>query len=331
MLASIFSSPQPTVNVLALSYPDGHAPTRLLTVRHATVYRYSEPVQLGEHRVMFRPRESHDLRLLQTSLMIQPRPADLYWIHDIFDNSVAVATFSGETTELRFESTVMIEHIEAASPEYRLENDATYYPLYYSDTERTDLAQCLQQRYPSTELWEWTQSFLRLPVSGHTMALLRAITAAINETFYYSRRAERGVQTPDETLAYRRGTCRDFALLMIEAVRSLGFAARFVSGYIFVPGAGTDLIVDDGATHAWLQVYLPGAGWVDFDPTNKIVGNRNLIRVAMAWDHAQVLPLWGTFVGRPSAFLSMDVAVSVLEQSAAPQFSGQNNSFQTHY
>src|SRR5260370_16581046 len=110
------------------------------------------------------------------------------------------------------------------------------------------------------------------------------------------------------------GTCRDFALLMIEGVRSLGMAARFVSGYIFLPDADPRLAVGRGATHAWLQVYLPGMGWVDFDPTNKIVGNHNLIRVAVAWDHAQVLPLWGTFIGRRAPLLCHELAPHIPPQ-----------------
>jgi transglutaminase-like putative cysteine protease len=150
-----------------------------------------------------------------------------------------------------------------------------------------------------------------------TMALLRSMTEGINQQFEYRRRVERGVQTPSDTLQRGYGTCRDFALLMIEGVRSLGMASRFVSGYIFLPDSNPKLAVGRGATHAWLQVYLPGMGWVDFDPTNKIVGNHNLIRVAVAWDHAQVLPLWGTFIGRRSAFLGMEVAVSVLDETRA--------------
>ena len=151
------------------------------------------------------------------------------------------------------------------------------------------------------------------------MSLLRSMTLAIRQDFHYIRRTEKGVQSPSETIERRCGSCRDFAVLMIEATRSLGLAARFVSGYIFVPGedsgaangSGTGSGASSGHTHAWMQAYLPGAGWIDFDPTNSIVGNRNLIRVAVAWDQKQVLPLCGTFTGPPSSFLGMDVAVSV--------------------
>jgi len=298
--------------------------TRLLTVRHATVYRYSEPVQLGEHRAMFRPRASHDLRLIATQLVIEPTPARLHWVHDIFDNSVAVATFTGRTMELSFESAVTLEHTQTAHPHYRLETAARTYPLTYSAEERADLMRSMMQRYPSADVNRWAAGFVSALGVQHTMSLLECMTAAIADGFKYQRRTARGVQTPSETLQRGQGTCRDFAQLMIEAVRSLGFAARFVSGYIFVPGAGPELVVGGGATHAWLQVYLPGAGWVDFDPTNKIIGNRNLIRVAMAWDHEQVLPLWGTYTGRPAAFLGMDVTVSVLDETVVESPSGNN-------
>ena len=281
----------------------------ILTVRHATVYRYSEAVHLGEHRMMFRPRESHDLRLLRTSLEIIPRPAHLRWLHDFFDNSVAVTTFEGATSELSFESLVTLEHFETALLEYPIEEYARIYPFTYSDEDFPNLSRALIHHFASDHVSRWARQFLDPASSTGTMKLLRAMTAGIRENFVYVRRGEKGVQSPDETLQSRRGSCRDFAVLMMEAVRSLGLAARFVSGYIFTPGNETG----GGATHAWMQTYLPGAGWIDFDPTNSIVGNRNLIRVAVAWSPEQVLPLWGTFIGNAGAFLGMDVTVSVTD------------------
>lgn len=286
----------------------------VLTVRHITGYRYAEPVRLGEHRMMFRPRESHDLRLIRTRLTITPEPSRLRWMHDVFDNSLAIASFDGATAALVFDSEVTLEHTEAPLPDYALEEDAQQFPFTYAPDEKPDLVRALERQHVERDVDTWVARFV--PGSGTigTMALLRAINLGIREEFAYSRRPERGVQSPSETLLKRRGTCRDFALLMIEAVRTLGFAARFVSGYIFVPGFEPDPILGGGATHAWLQVYLPGAGWIDFDPTNSIIGNRNLIRVAVAWDPAQALPLWGTYVGSVSAFLGMDVVVSVREE-----------------
>jgi len=289
----------------------------LLTVRHLTVYRYSDPVSLGEHRMMFRPRESHDLRLLKAQLKITPTPASLRWLHDVFDNSVAIATFEGRTSELRFDSVVTLEHLETALPDYPLEDYARTYPFQYSDDELPYLGCALAHQYPSDEIRRWVRQFLDPSGTTGTMDLLRAMTLGVKKDFLYTRRSEKGVQSPNDTLESRRGSCRDFAVLMMEAARSLGLAARFVSGYIFVPGSEAGRTLGGGATHAWMQAYLPGTGWIDFDPTNSIVGNRNLIRVAVAWDPKQVLPLWGTFEGSASSFLGMDVSVSVTEDRPA--------------
>jgi transglutaminase-like putative cysteine protease len=196
-----------------------------------------------------------------------------------------------------------------------LDDKAQAFPFVYSADEKPDLVRALQRQTVERDVDTWVARFVPKSGSAGTMALLRAITLGIRHEFEYSRRLERGVQSPSETLLKRRGTCRDFALLMMEAVRTLGLAARFVSGYIFVPGYQPDPILGGGATHAWLQVYLPGAGWVDFDPTNSIIGNRNLIRVAVAWDPAQALPLWGTYLGSVSSFLGMDVVVSVRDET----------------
>ena len=282
-----------------------------LTVSHRTVYRYREPVVLGEHRMMFRPRESHDLRLIRSSLRISPNPRDLRWLHDPFDNSVAIANFEGETTELCFESAVTLEHLDSSQPEYLLERYARSYPFRYSDEDFPNLARALSPHFENTGVTEWALRFLDPAETTGTMAILRAMTRGIQEELKYTRRVEKGVQSPAETLQTGRGSCRDFAVLMMEATRSLGIAARFVSGYIFTPDdAG---LAGGGAMHAWMQAYLPGAGWIDFDPTNRIIGNRNLIRVAVAWSPEHVLPLWGTFSGPPDSFIAMDVEVRVSE------------------
>jgi transglutaminase-like putative cysteine protease len=285
-----------------------------LVVRHITTYRYSEAVGLGEHRMMFRPRESHDLHLIDEQLSIVPPPAHLRWVHDVFDNSVAVATFTGKTTELRFDSSITIEHIETDLPDYTIDPEAVRYPFPYAVGDMPDLAAALHRQVPSEAVDRWALSFLAPGPSTDTIALLRAMTVGIRKQFTYVRRPERGVQMPAETLRRGSGSCRDFALLMIDGVRSLGLAARFVSGYIVV-GESDSTTTGGGSTHAWLQVYLPGAGWVDFDPTNARIGNRDLVRVAVAWDPAQAVPLWGTFIGKASAFIGMDVSVSVTERA----------------
>jgi transglutaminase-like putative cysteine protease len=291
----------------------------ILTVHHLTTYRYSEPVELGEHRMMFRPRASHDLRLLSSSLEITPRPADLRWLHDAFDNSVAVTVFEGLTTEVSFESRITLEHFETTLPQYPIEEYAQTYPFAYVVEDFPNLSSALCHHFECENVGKWALQFLDSASSTDTMKLLRAMTAGIKEDFTYVQRAEKGVQSPDQTLKSRRGSCRDFAVLMMEAVRSLGLAARFVSGYIFSPAQELDgerVPLGGGSTHAWMQVFLPGAGWIDFDPTNSIVGNRNLIRVAVAWSPEHVLPLWGTYYGNPSSFIAMDVTVTVTSDGA---------------
>lgn len=282
-----------------------------LTVRHQSAYRYSEPVRFGEHRMMFRPRASHDLRLLSTQLLISPTPDRLHWLHDVFDNSVAVATFSGEASELVFRSEVTLEHYEAPLPDYSLEGYASKWPFAYTSEEASNLVNARSRPIVTDDVDAWARRFIGPSGSTETMTLLRSMTLEIKNSFTYVRRVEKGVNQPAETLRLGSGSCRDFAVLMMDAVRSLGLAARFVSGYIFVPNHDTTL--GGGATHAWLQIYLPGAGWVDFDPTNSIIGNRHLIRVAVGWNSDQTLPLWGTWHGAMHSFRSLDVDVSVTE------------------
>lgn len=291
-----------------------HRTPSYLTVNHLTVYRYSEPVGLGEHRMMFRPRESHDLRLRSAAVEISPKPKSIRWVHDVFDNSIAVVNFDQQTKVLSFETTVTLEHFETKLPEFPLEDYAAQYPFQYSKDDRGQLAHALEHHYPTELVCEWAKDFTRSSERMETIALLRAMTLRIRKDFKYIRRSTKGVQDPAQTIATRSGSCRDYAVLMMEAARALGLAARFVSGYIFMPPRSEEeTFLGGGATHAWVQIYLPGAGWVDFDPTNDIVGNKNLIRVAFAWDHRQVLPLWGTYYGPAEAFQSMDVTVRVTE------------------
>lgn len=282
-----------------------------LSVNHRTTYSYRNPVTLGEHRMMFRPRESHDLRLIRSKLVISPQPATLRWLHDPFDNSVAIANFDGKTCELSFESVVTLEHFDSTQPDYPLEDYARTYPFRYSDEDYPNLVCALTPSSKNGIVSQWALRFLAPADTTGTMDILTAMTHGIQEEFHYTRRVEKGVQSPIQTLQTGYGSCRDFAVLMIEAARSLGIAARFVSGYIYTPGLAG--LVGGGATHAWMQAYLPGAGWIDFDPTNRIIGNRNLIRVAVAWSPEHVLPLWGTYHGPPDSFVAMKVDVSVTE------------------
>ncbi len=286
----------------------------ILTVRHLTTYAYAAPVRLGEHRMMLRPRDSNDQRLLNARLDIEPRPHRLRWIHDVFDNCVAIADFVGETRSLRVENTITLEHIASDDAEFQLEERARTYPFSYDAEELPDLARAIERHYPdpSGDLQRWVRQFVNTGGVTETAALLMTLTNAIKEGLAYERRTERGTQSPLQTLSSRRGSCRDFATLMMEAARALGFAARFVSGYLYVPSRDSgEGHRGGGSTHAWLQIFLPGSGWVEFDPTNGIVGSRDLIRVAVARDARQAIPLHGSYWGDPEDEEGMVVSVTV--------------------
>ena len=292
---------------------------KLLTVRHLTVYRYAQPVTFGEHRLMFRPRDSHDMRLLDTGLTISP-PAQVRWLHDVFGNSIAVASFTGAAAELSFENEMKLEHYGVSKNEFALDPTAETYPFVYSPLELPDLMPWIERRYPDPEgrLDEWVKTFYAgEPVD--TTELLTGMTHGIRQQLSYQARDLFGTRSPAETLAAASGTCRDYALLMIEAARTLGLGARFVSGYLYdaVADANGAGLVGGAATHAWVEVYLPGAGWTEFDPTNGMVGGENLIRVAVARDPLQAVPVQGTFEGPTDAFLGMTVDVQVTQADPA--------------
>lgn len=292
----------------------------VLTVQHATTYRYRRPVSFGEHRLMFRPRDSHDLQLLDTALSIRPG-ATVRWLHDVFGNSVAIARFSVPADELVFDSTFRVRHYPIESEAIELEADARDYPFAYSADEVPDLAQSVERHYadPNGTIDAWARQFLDADGTADTLQMLTAMTQRIRQDFTYMRRGDPGTRHPLRTLELRSGTCRDYALLMMEAVRSLGLAARFVTGYLYDESlvGGDSMLVGGGETHAWLQVYLPGAGWVEFDPTNALVAGRNLIRVAVARDPSQALPLSGTYYGEREDDLGMEVRVQVTAEPEA--------------
>ena len=290
----------------------------LLTIHHKTEYRYAHPVAFGEHRIMLRPRDGHDLRVLKGSLEIAPPPMSLRWIHDVFGNSVAIATFDERAETLTFCSTATVEHNPAGEFALTPDDPAYFYPFVYADEEFPDLVQFITPQYgdPDGALSAWARNFLDPDGPTPTFKILSTMTHGIRDAFTYRKRHEHGTQHPLDTLQTRSGTCRDYALFMIEALRRLGIAARFVSGYLCIPGDRAHGYVGGGNTHAWVQVYLPSAGWIEFDPTNGIVGTRDLVRVAVARDPSQAVPLHGTYLGSADAFVGMEVSINVVSADA---------------
>ena len=285
-------------------------------VQHNTTYRYAAPVQLTEHRLMLRPHDSHDLRLNNATLGLTPPAARLRWAHDVFGNSICFVDFGGARADtLSIVSVLDLDHYPAL-PDLPLDPAAKGYPFRYAAAEMPDLTFLI--RAPDTGS-ATHGGCLGASVPGpvraddRTAALLAAMTEAIKADFTYEARDTEGTNPPLVTLATRRGACRDLALLMMEAARALGFAARFISGYVYDAAlVDSDAqVVGGGATHAWCSIYLPGAGWVEFDPTNGLIAGRNLIRVSVARTPEQAVPVSGGFLGKPDDFLALEVDVTV--------------------
>jgi transglutaminase-like putative cysteine protease len=286
----------------------------ILSIKHVTTYRYHRPVAFGAHRMMLRPRDDDDQRILQAELAITPEPKELVWKRDRLGNHVAIARFAEQSDELRFASRVRLDH---APKEFRpadIEQYASNYPFSYGAEDWPQLRLFILPVPLHADLRRWGDQFFRGDGSADTHTLLVQITRTIHQTFRHMARHEKGIQLPVRTLALGSGSCRDLAVFMVTALRSRGIAARFVSGYLYL---GEEVQYEDeqslmgGNTHAWVQAYIPGPGWVDFDPSAGVVGNHNLIRVAAVHHPSYAIPLQGTWYGHTSDHLGMQVAVRV--------------------
>jgi transglutaminase-like putative cysteine protease len=287
----------------------------ILAIRHVTTYHYRKPVAFGEHRMMLRPREDRDQKVLDAELAITPEPAELFWTQDMFGNHVATARFAERAAELRFESAIHLDHAPSGFAAVDIEDFARTHPFAYAAEERPGLAPFLAPLSRHPKLVCWATGFVRHDGPTDTHELLVDMTQTIRRTFKHMARHEKGIQDPVETLHLASGSCRDVAVLMMAALRLLGIATRFVSGYLHL--ADDDDSVTGGNTHAWVQVYVPGPGWVDFDPSSGTVGNQNLVRVAVVRHPREAIPLQGTWIGRASDHLAMKVAVKVRADAGA--------------
>jgi transglutaminase-like putative cysteine protease len=294
--------------------------TALISISHVTRYRYDRPVEFGRHRLLIRPRDGHDLRVLQAQLTITPL-ARLHWQFDTFGNSIVHATFQEAADCLEIRSELLIKRYAQILDFETQEGDLRSMPVVYTSDNQIDLAPFIPMQFPQEHgaLLAWLDAqFVHRPTD--VSLFLRALSALIHTAFSYSRREERGTQTAMETVLKKSGTCRDFAFLFMECARLFGFAARFVTGYLHVREDDEDLS-GGGSTHAWADIYVPGEGWVEFDPTNLIEGNQALIRIAVTRTPLQATPISGTFDQSQGLFLDMSVDVDVRE---VPESAGIN-------
>lgn len=292
---------------------------RRFRIDHRTVYRYARPVAFGPHRLLLRPKEGPDLRVLRARIAAAPSPT-LRWSEDALGNVVAHATFGQRARVLAIESTLEVAHDGDDSPSARTCAGITL-PVAYAPVEQPDLERARTRHEPDPHgvVDAWARRFVRAHEPTRALEMLERMASAVRDELRWEPRDEEGTQTPIETLARGVGACRDFALLVIEACRSVGVAARFVSGYLYDPSRDVDPAPPGGATHAWVQAYLPGAGWIEIDPTHGRVGGAHLVRVAIAHDPATLAPITGTWIGFPGDALGMEVSVHVRELPAAEE------------
>ncbi len=287
--------------------------TALISISHVTRYRYDRPVEFGRHRLLIRPRDGHDLRVLEAHLSITPR-ATLHWQFDTFGNSIVHADFSDAADCLEIRSDLLIKRYTQGLDFEAQENHLKAMPVAYSADNLIDLGAFIPMQFPDerNELLRWLNTnFIERP--SEMSAFLSALSALIHRSISYSRREERGTQTAMATIVKKSGTCRDFAFLFMECARAFGFAARFVTGYLHVREDEEDALSGGGSTHAWADIYVPSEGWVEFDPTNLIEGNQALIRIAVTRTPRQATPISGTYDHSQGSFLDMTVDVSVRE------------------
>ena len=288
-----------------------------LRVRHQTVYRFQKPVSLGPHRLMLRPRESRDVKVLSNEVATNPAGAQT-WAQDVFGNAVATVVFSQMADSLTIDATSELRLHAQPWPIFDIAVSAMSFPFRYSDDEWTDLGALTAPQYPDTagRLATWARGFVGGPRTD-TLALLKDLSTGVSKWVSYQSRDEEGSQSPTETLDRGWGSCRDFAVLLVEAARALGFGARIVSGYLFNPNQTLVGAAGGGSTHAWAEIYAPGAGWISFDPTNQGVGGQNLIPIGVGRNIRQVMPVGGSYVGDSGASPTLAVSVAVDEITGA--------------
>lgn len=278
-----------------------------IRIIHHTDYVYHEPVTFGPHRAMVRPREGHDLHIASARFVVEPR-ADVRWYRDIYGNSIAILNFLEPADTLRVHSEVDVDLHDDAPIDCVIDPVAREFPFQYDANEQIEVIPYRLPSYPhdGPAVLQWLSGLYQPGQKIRTPELLEALNTRIFEAFRYAHRDEHGVQLPCRTLALGSGSCRDFAVFMMEAARHWGFAARFVTGYIQMAEG------QHGATHAWTEIYLPGAGWRGYDPTNNKLAGAEHVSVGVAREHEKASPLAGTWSGPSGAFKRMDVSVQVV-------------------
>ena len=256
---------------------------------------------------MMRPREGHGLRLERFSFNISP-PHRLRWIRDVQENNIGIVDFIEPAAELVIEGEFFLDVCEENPFNFVIVPQAAEYPFSDEHELCSELLPLSRNIYVRDvdRIRDWLNPFWHPGKRVDTLGLLQELNTAIFRLFRHRRRTEKGVQSPAETLENKSGSCRDLATLFMEACRHLGLAARFVSGYMYSPE-----ITGRMSMHGWAETYLPGAGWIGFDPSWGILAASQYIPVAASRDSEHAPPISGTYFGTAGAFLRMQVDLYV--------------------
>ncbi len=276
-------------------------------IHHRTCYRYASKVSFGPHRLLCRPRENHNIQLESFSLKISPTHR-LRWTRDLYENNVGYVDFSVPDFELLIESECHLNVLEENPFDFIISKEAADYPFVYDHEIASELQPLTVSLYPRDveRIKSWLHPFWHPGRRVGTLELLQELNKVIYRDIRYQRREHRGVQTPAETLERNSGSCRDFATLFLEACRFMGMAARFVSGYMY-----SSEITGRMSMHSWAEVYLPGAGWIGFDPSWGILAASQYVPVAVTRHPEHAPPISGTYFGFARDFLRTEVDLYV--------------------
>ncbi len=278
-----------------------------IRITHRTEYHYNQPVSFGPHRGMLRPREGHDVHIANSRLEIEPK-ATVRWVRDIEGNSIVLLTFTEPSRKLSLLSEVDVDLYDDNPINCIIEPNARSFPFQYAPNEQVELVPYRLPSYPydGPALQQWLLDLYRPGQLIDTFDLLNNLNTHIYKALVYNNREDPGVQLPCDTLKLGSGSCRDYAVLMMEAARHWGFGARFVTGYVQMSEG------QHGATHAWTEIYIPGAGWRGFDPTNNKLAGTEHISVAVAREQEKAMPLSGFWEGPAEAFDRLEASVQVV-------------------
>jgi transglutaminase-like putative cysteine protease len=280
-----------------------------LTIRHRTVYRYAAPVRFGRHRLVLRPREGHDLRIISMQLTIEPEHR-LTWARDVHGNSLALVDFEAAATRLQIVNDVVVER-HAPFPRKDLHKPfLVAWPVQYPVEEQAVVNAYRALSFPdeATAVLQWLDAHLPR-LNDDAEGMLLELCGKIHQSIAYQHRSEKGVQSPVQTLRNGKGSCRDMATLMMDAARLLGVASRFASGYLH----GSASLDGRASPHAWTEIYLPTLGWRGFDPTSGTEIGLQHIATGVSQHPRGVMPVSGTYEGPGGSFLGMDVDVLTRE------------------